>query len=1594
MPIWEVSEPYINLWLYDTPMSYRPGIGNSIAFKLDYKQRETRTISASLFGFGPQWDCSWLSYIIDDGVGNTATMEIPNGGERTYVPDNVTKEYYSHTVLQRTTNGSGNLTGFILSYADGAKDYYQFIPGELLNAQQVAFLTSKVDPYGHATRFVYQDAGGLALLLYVIDTDGRTNTLSYANPAYPAQVTGVQDPFGNSVSLQYNNNSGVLTNVTDVVGMKSSFQYDANWAITNLITPYGSTKFEYFTNTFAVDDNIIIRSIRVVDAVGGTNLYVLRQDSSALYTPGGTVSFIPFSYDSSVVPSGVPTPTIDNDYLYRRDSFHWGPKQASGLPADITTFGVSDYLKARMRHWLHGGGGSGIDFWTISQDLDMEQDPSPDGVTMGQTTWYDYDGKGASYMEGTDSRPSSISRVLPDGTTWYTWYQRDQWGRATNVVTTYSSGYGAAPMTRTNAYVYSPSSGDLIAQIGPQGETWSSVYDANHNLLKATDPLGQVTTQTYDAQGRLTGIRTPAGLTTTNIYFASGPYTNWLQTTIDLEIQRTNSYTYANDLVYSHTDERGLTVTFTWDALRRLRRVDFPDGTFITNSYNRLDLVRIIDRMGYTNSFGYDAVRRLIAQTNALGNYTLYNYCPCGALESIQDAAGNFTAYTYDNAGRLLTAAYPDSYTVSYQYDLLGQLTNTVDSAGTSITNWYNNQGLRYAASNAFGQVFAFTFDADDRIVDSVDVNGVSHSMNYDALGRMTSLANPDGGVEWLGYSPRGGVAYTNQLGQANYFAYDAARRKTAETNANNEVTWFSYNTAGDLLTFTDGKGQTTRWGYDAYGRMTNKVDAANNVLFVYQYDSDNRLTNRWSAAKGATAYSYDAVGNLTHIAYPSSTAISLGYDMLDRLTNMVDAVGVTHYNYDTVGQLLNEDGPWTNDIVSYTYQNRLRTGLSLQQPGVPSWSQSYGYDSARRLTSVASPAGGFNYMLGGAGAASPLVKKLLLPNGACITNIYDDVARLTGTYLLDNHGNYLNVHAYVNNVGNQRIQQSFTAGDYVSYGYDNIGQLKTATGRESGGTIRLNEEFGYTYDAAHNLYHRANNALMQTFNVNTLNELTTASRSGTFTAAGTTTSPATNVTVNALNAFLYNDATFAKDGFTLADGNNTFTAVAKDIWGRQDTTTLTAYLPATVSFTYDLNGNLLSDGNRTFAYDDENELTSVWVTNIWRSDFVYDGKLRRRMEKDYSWNGSTWAQTNEVHYVYDVNLVIQERNSNNLPQVTYTRGKDLSGSLQGAGGIGGLLARSLFVTNYSVDNVISVTGAGIAAANGSYQYVLGLSSFCWTNGTYTMTNAWLASPPYWAISFGNTREYHMPGNSLGGNWLVDAGTSPAPTVTYGSNTVYSNAYYHADGNGNITCLINSNQVVVARYRYDPFGNTLSISGSMADANTYRFSSKEWNANAGLYYYLYRFYDPNLQRWLNRDPIEELGGINLYGYIANAPINNIDKDGFSVFGGLPPGGISGPFRPKPTWPSPVGIGISLASAALTYFDDCSGKCPASACNSCCQNKYLALTALNVAGAGVGCIGSGGILCIGNIGVSILVQLQLNKDRDDCKDKCQSSNNSH
>ena len=98
-----------------------------------------------------------------------------------------------------------------------------------------------------------------------------------------------------------------------------------------------------------------------------------------------------------------------------------------------------------------------------------------------------------------------------------------------------------------------------------------------------------------------------------------------------------------------------------------------------------------------------------------------------------------------------------------------------------------------------------------------------------------------------------------------------------------------------------------------------------------------------------------------------------------------------------------------------------------------------------------------------------------------------------------------------------------------------------------------------------------------------------------------------------------------------------------------------------------------------------------------------------------------------------------------------------------------------------------------------------------------------------------------------------------------------------------VTAYVSETGAVVAEYEYDAFGATISQSGMMADTFRHRFSTKPWIAALGAYDYGERLYSPELRRWLSRDPIEEEGGLNLYCFVENSPLWNVDFVGMHTF---------------------------------------------------------------------------------------------------------------
>ena len=103
------------------------------------------------------------------------------------------------------------------------------------------------------------------------------------------------------------------------------------------------------------------------------------------------------------------------------------------------------------------------------------------------------------------------------------------------------------------------------------------------------------------------------------------------------------------------------------------------------------------------------------------------------------------------------------------------------------------------------------------------------------------------------------------------------------------------------------------------------------------------------------------------------------------------------------------------------------------------------------------------------------------------------------------------------------------------------------------------------------------------------------------------------------------------------------------------------------------------------------------------------------------------------------------------------------------------------------------------------------------------------------------------------------------------------------DHNGNIILYVSETGSIAAQYTYDLYGNIIESSGPLADVFSFGFSTQYHDRDTGMVGYKRRFYRPDLGRWLNRDPIEEEGGENLYAFCLNNAIINYDKDGCAYF---------------------------------------------------------------------------------------------------------------
>ena len=160
--------------------------------------------------------------------------------------------------------------------------------------------------------------------------------------------------------------------------------------------------------------------------------------------------------------------------------------------------------------------------------------------------------------------------------------------------------------------------------------------------------------------------------------------------------------------------------------------------------------------------------------------------------------------------------------------------------------------------------------------------------------------------------------------------------------------------------------------------------------------------------------------------------------------------------------------------------------------------------------------------------------------------------------------------------------------------------------------------------------------------------------------------------------------------------------------------------------------------------------------------------------------------------------------------------------------------------------------------------------------------------------------------------------------------------YVAYDGNGNVAALVSeSSGNVTARYEYGPFGEVIRATGTMAANNPFQFSTKFVDLETGFSYYGMRFYNPTTGRWISRDPIEENGGLNLYGFVGNDPTSFVDPIGEKKIEGTCRNVRTRTVYTLKSWGSPRMGPVKVRSRARVVVD-----IGGEVCDSCCDGLVI------------------------------------------------------
>ena len=904
----------------------------------------------------------------------------------------------------------------------------------------------------------------------------------------------------------------------------------------------------------------------------------------------------------------------------------------------------------------------------------------------------------------------------------------------------------------------------------------------------------------------------------------------------------------------------GVTVTFTYTS-GKLTSVSNGLGRTLTLSYTGDRLTSVSDGTGRSVSYTVDGSKNLTAVVDPNGKSWTFEYDLPGRMTKHFYPANPTVAIstnTYDSLDRVKEQR--DYQSNLWQYFFAGSRSQEVNPNGKGSVIYNGVYGLPVKTINQVGKISTAVFDGRARVKKSTAPEGNSVEFVYDVKDRVTQTtlkAKPGSGLSDIVSSATYDATWsglktaTDPMGRVTTLNYDPANGNLLSvvspsvTGLGSSTVTMTYNGRGQVLTVTSPDGIVSQNTYDV---STEKL------LSTVADFGVGRLNLTMN-------FTHNSRGDVITVQDPRGNTSTIDFDVLRRVTQVTAPSPfsyLTKFTYDDNGnttkvekQTSDSENPWQTVQSAFSADNKLLTMTDPQ--GAVTTMQ---YDSLQRLWKVTD-------------ALSRVVERIY-DDANRISSVKDPAGITAVTYTYRDNGPVATIKDARNNV----TTYSFDGHDRpekTTYPDATFEQITSRDGNSNPLTMvtRSGATFTLTFDE--------------------LNRVKTKTPSGQQTVT----------TVYDIAGRVVTVSTPVVAGDPSSGTFTNFYDTAGRFYKEQ--------YPDGLSVTHqlDANGNLTRttypDGyyiDRVF--DQLNRLTDIKLNGAGTSavQFQYDA-LSRRTKLIYENGCSTsygFEQDNDLNgllhnfvgsnvnfsYAFDsVGQMLSHRTSdpanfrwtpgapgtvsygtaNSINQYPTVAGTGFSYSTDG-----NLTNDGVFKYEFNSERMMTrVRDAGTNAIIADYLYDPALRQRQKNVGG-TKTNFYYAG---WQ----RLADYDGTANTLQQRFVYGTGLDEVLIQISSGGT---KTYFHGNHQGSVIATTDTSGAVLNRFKYSPYGESPSMSGT-----SHGYTGQRYDSETGLYYYKMRYYSPKLGRFLQADPIGYGAGLNLYAYGGNNPTSGSDPMGLT-----------------------------------------------------------------------------------------------------------------